>query len=70
VKLRSEIARPPGPVPGMVRDWLEVNGDQWWWLLVCDKCGKWVDEIDHLAPYHMERNRCYRCDPRKKKEPS
>jgi len=54
----------------MVRDWLEVNGDQWWWLLVCDKCGKWVDEIDHLAPYHMERNRCYRCDPRKKKEPS
>ncbi len=28
----------------------------------CDKCGKWVDSIDRLAPYHMEANWCRRCE--------
>lgn len=30
-------------------------------LLTCDKCGKWVDDIDHLAPYHLEMNWCNKC---------
>jgi len=66
VKNGQETKRPPGRTPELVKGWLECNGENWWWLLVCDKCGKWVDEIDHFAPYHLERNRCYRCDPRKK----
>ena len=59
---KRTIRKPSGPVPRHVKDWLEVNGNDCWLVLLCDKCGKWVDSIDQLAPYHMEANWCRRCE--------
>ncbi len=66
----ADVRRPTGRIPLNVQWWLEANGMDHWFLVVCDKCGKWVDEIDRLAPYRIEMNRCYRCEPRKKKQSS
>lgn len=55
--------KPRGPVPKRVKEWLEVNGNECWPCLVCDKCRRWVTSIDRLAPYHTELNLCRKCHP-------
>lgn len=54
--------KPKGRIPNHIKRWLEVNGEAFWRLLVCDTCGGWVSYIDHLAPYHTEANTCLRCE--------
>lgn len=62
MKTRAGSKKPKGRVPNHIKTWLEVNGQELWFAVVCDQCGGWVSHIDHLAPYHMEANHCDRCD--------
>lgn len=52
--------KPRGRVSQDVKIWLEVNADCPWQMCVC-KCGKWYTRMDHLAPYHTEKNWCKNC---------
>ena len=56
-----KVAIPTGPKPAHIALWLEVNNDTPERFLVCPKCGQWFAHIDHLAPYHMERCWCEKC---------
>ena len=62
----TKDTKPKGRVPNHVKGFLEANGDSCWPLLVCPKGGKWVDGIDHFAPYHNEMNYCKKCDGKPK----
>ena len=54
------VRRPRGRIPSDTKDWMEVNGKQYWKLAIC-KCGRWYHGMDHLAPKHTEKNWCPKC---------
>ena len=58
--LRRFVRRPRGRIPADTKAWLAVNGENFWKLAVC-KCGRWYHGMDHLAPYHTEKNWCPKC---------
>ena len=47
--------------PRRIALWLELNGFQWWKLMICKGCGGWVDDFDQLAPYRTSENYCKKC---------
>ena len=53
---------PKGSMPLYIRLWIAANGKEFWPHVVCKKCGNWVDEIDHHAPYYTSNNKCYKCE--------
>jgi len=55
----KDASKPRGPVPLGIREWLELNPDDWF-LAVCE-CGKWYHSMDRFAPYHTETNWCKTC---------
>ena len=52
--------RPKGRVPKEIQAWMQANPEVPWEVCVCD-CGRWFDNMDHLAPYHTEHCWCRQC---------
>lgn len=56
-----QTAMPSEDPPRRIALWLELNGIEWWRLMVCKKCGGWVTDFDTLAPYQTNENYCKKC---------
>lgn len=59
--MQRSVRRPTGRIPRGTKMWLAVNEPDCGWKIAICKCGRWYNEMDHLAPYHTEMCWCKRC---------